>query len=42
MFLLRPKNRCMDCNARIVSIAQDFANRNVVDYLRGIVHNIVF
>ncbi len=38
-----PKRRkYVDLNARIVTIVNDFANRNSIDYLRGIAHNLSF
>ena len=37
-----PRKKYMDSNARILTIVNDFANRNILDYLRGIAHNISF
>lgn len=34
------KRKYMDSNNRLVTISRDFANRNIVDYLRSIAHNI--
>lgn len=37
-----PKKKYKDCNARIYTIVEDFINRNLFDYLKGIAHNISF
>jgi len=36
------RRRYLDCNQRILRIVDDFANRNVLDYLRAIAHNLGF
>ena len=36
------RRRYVDCNARILRIADDYPNRQVMDYLRHIVHNLFF
>ena len=30
----------MDCNVRLVSVTRDFANRELIAFLRSIAHNI--
>ena len=38
-----PRKKYLDCNTRILGIiVNDFLNRNIFDYLRGIAHNISF
>ena len=34
------RRRSADCNARILRIVDDYRNRQVLDYLRHIVHNL--
>ena len=36
------KRRDLDCNRRILAIVDDYANRNTIQYLRSIAHNLGF
>ena len=36
------KRKYVDLDARLKIIANDFANRNITDFLRGIAHNLKF
>lgn len=37
-----PRRRYLDCNLRILRIVDDFPNRQLIDYLRSIAHNLGF
>jgi len=34
------RRRYLNANQRLVTIVDDFANRNILDYLRAIAHNL--
>ena len=36
------RRRYIDCNARILTIVDDYPNRHHIRYLRGIAHNLAF
>lgn len=36
------RKKYKDCNGRITTIVADFCNRDIMDYLKGIAHNISF
>ena len=36
------KKRYQDCSVRIANVVEDFGNRNVIDFLKGIAHNLHF
>ena len=36
------RRRYVDCNQRILRIVDDFPNRQTIDYLRSIAHNLTF
>ena len=36
------RHRYADCNARILRIIDDYSNRQILDYLRNIAHNLSF
>ena len=37
-----PQRRYVDCNQRILRIVDDFPNRQRIDYLRSIAHNLAY
>ena len=40
--LFAERRRYVDCNQRILRIVDDFPNRQIIDYLRSIVHNLSY
>jgi len=39
---LPPHKRYADCNARLLTVVRDYAQRNGLDYLRGVAYDISF
>jgi len=39
---LPPRKRYADCNARLLSVVRDYAQRDELDYLHGVAYNISF